>query len=136
MAQYDGKPYQPRRGPEHPQQPAEDPEVHAADAVINHLAVMTAEVEAMNAYKEDEQEAEEESEGDGQHGHGEWRQWGGHPDGRRGRGGCCCYGSGSCGGRIVGPTQGNGLQLCRPLRAASFTLSIGAMSMTKCFMSP
>lgn len=71
MAQYNGKPYQSRRGPEHPLQPAEDPEVHAADAVINHLAVTAAEAEAMNAYKEEHEQEAEESEGDGQHGHGE-----------------------------------------------------------------
>nr|XP_045087467.1 uncharacterized protein LOC123494969 [Aegilops tauschii subsp. strangulata] len=69
MAQYNGKLYQPRRGPEHPLQPAEDPEAHA---VINHLAVMAAEaeVEAMNAYREEHEQEVEEGEGDGQHGHG------------------------------------------------------------------
>ncbi|XP_048546676.1 GATA transcription factor 20-like [Triticum urartu] len=70
MAQYNGKQYRPRRGPEHPLQPAEDPEAHA---VINHLAVMAAEAEvkAMNAYREEHEQEVEEGEGDGQHGHGE-----------------------------------------------------------------
>ncbi|XP_044958562.1 GATA transcription factor 20-like isoform X2 [Hordeum vulgare subsp. vulgare] len=54
MAQHDGKPYQPRRGPERPPQPAEDPAAPApapaaADAVIDHLAAVAAEAEALNA---------------------------------------------------------------------------------------
>lgn len=73
MAQYDDKPYQPRRGPKTPPQPAEDSEAQATDAVINHLAVLAAEAEAvaMNAYKEEHEQEVEEGEGDGQHGHGE-----------------------------------------------------------------
>ncbi|KAM0866838.1 hypothetical protein ACQ4PT_042381 [Festuca glaucescens] len=68
MAQHDGKPYQPRRGPERPPQPAEDPAAPADG--VDHLAMVAAEAEAlvaaeaqaqaqaqaMNAYEEEEPE--------------------------------------------------------------------------------
>uniref|UniRef100_A0ACD5ZE33 Uncharacterized protein n=1 Tax=Avena sativa TaxID=4498 RepID=A0ACD5ZE33_AVESA len=107
MAQHDGKPYQPRRGPERPPQPAEDPAA-PADAV-DHLAMVAAEAEAMvaaeaeaeamNAYEEEhdpeiemeedeleeeeeeeeEEEMEEEEEGEAEgEGHHEHQHHGGN----------------------------------------------------------
>uniref|UniRef100_A0ACD6A7T7 Uncharacterized protein n=1 Tax=Avena sativa TaxID=4498 RepID=A0ACD6A7T7_AVESA len=89
MAQHDGKPYQPRRGPERPPQPAEDPA--APTDAVDHLAMVAAEAEAMNAYEEEHEqeiemeedeleeeeeeeeeemeEEEDEAEGEGQHEH-------------------------------------------------------------------
>ncbi|CAM0909670.1 unnamed protein product [Alopecurus aequalis] len=100
MAQHDGKPYQPRRGPERAPQSAEDPAaptdavdhlaMAAAEAdTVDHLAMVAAEAEAMNSYEEEhepeiemeedeleeeeeeEEEEMEEEEEDGQHQHEE-----------------------------------------------------------------
>lgn len=65
MAQHDGKPYQPRRGPERPPsapQPADDAALGAS--AVDHLAAAAAEAEAMNRFDEEheQQEMEEEDE--------------------------------------------------------------------------
>ncbi|XP_062229705.1 GATA transcription factor 20-like isoform X2 [Phragmites australis] len=58
MSHHDGsKPYQPRRGPERPPQPAEEAAAPPPDAVaaVGHLAAVAAEAEAMNRYAEEQQ---------------------------------------------------------------------------------
>ncbi|KAL6603553.1 hypothetical protein ACP70R_043914 [Stipagrostis hirtigluma subsp. patula] len=59
MSHHDGsKPYQPRRGPERPPQPAEEVPAPPPDAMaaVDHLAAVAAEAEAMNRYAEEQQQ--------------------------------------------------------------------------------
>ena len=67
MSHHDGsKPYQPRRGPERPPQPADEvaaPPPAAAAPAVDHLAAVAAEAEALNRYTEHQQQQQQQLQG-------------------------------------------------------------------------